>query len=538
MFSFQEFISLAVKITEFISSFSSPVVLMGESFGGLLSTYVSVRAKKFVSKLVLVNPATSYDQTSWSNLGSLISKSGPVFPTLGALTLALTVVEPYQIQFIGNQIIQRINTTEDAIREIGEMLNAPNVLATLLPPSTLQWRLSQWLQVGCNIMEDKYNEITTPTLILIGTKDRLLPSANEGYRLKEAIKKTFVEVIEFPNGGHAVLDGAQNLSKVLFSSSIFGEAKSDPPILNIYPTSKEIADADRQYGPIFKAASSVFLSRTSEGRLIRGINSIPVGLSGRPVLLVGNHQLYGADLPLIIREFLRSKNTLVRGLAHPIVFSDESRQTNSNSGMNIFKTFGAVKVSPSSFSQLLQMNATILLFPGGAKEAAHKKGEEYKLFWPEKIDFVRLAAVYGAIIVPFAAIGVADSFNLLLDSEEMLNMPFLGERVKSFNRQSLSARPGVEESLLGPISVPKIPSRNYFLFQNPIDTAGLNIYDKKSSKILYESIRGDVEEGIELLLKFREKDPYKDFTKRILYETLTGNQAPTATLNLNLKINR
>jgi hypothetical protein len=31
--------------------------------------------------------------------------------------------------------------------------------------------------------------------------------------------------------------------------------------------------------------------------------------------------------------------------------------------------------------QLLKRNETVLLFPGGAKEALHGKGEEYKLFW-------------------------------------------------------------------------------------------------------------------------------------------------------------
>ena len=47
---------------------------------------------------------------------------------------------------------------------------------------------------------------------------------------------------------------------------------------------------------------------------------MPTGIEGRPVLLVGNHQLYGADLGMIIRQFLREKDTLVRGLAHPAIF--------------------------------------------------------------------------------------------------------------------------------------------------------------------------------------------------------------------------
>jgi len=66
--------------------------------------------------------------------------------------------------------------------------------------------------------------------------------------------------------------------------------------------------------------------------------------------------------------------------------------------------------------QLLRRNETVLLFPGGVKEAYHKKGENYKIFWPEnKVDFVRMAGLFDAIIVPFAAIGMADSFDIVLD---------------------------------------------------------------------------------------------------------------------------
>jgi len=43
--------------------------------------------------------------------------------------------------------------------------------------------------------------------------------------------------------------------------------------------------------------------------------------------------------------------------------------------------------------------------------------EDYRLFWPVKSEFVRLAARFGATIIPFSAVGAADSFNMLLDSK-------------------------------------------------------------------------------------------------------------------------
>lgn len=36
------------------------------------------------------------------------------------------------------------------------------------------------------------------------------------------------------------------------------------------------------------------------------------------------------------------------------------------------------------------------------------QGEKYKLFWPDQPEFVRMAAKFGATIVPFGAVGEDD----------------------------------------------------------------------------------------------------------------------------------
>jgi len=128
------------------------------------------------------------------------------------------------------------------------------------------------------------------------------------------------------------------------------------------------------------------------------------------VLLVGNHQLLGVDLALLIRQFIREKGILPRGLAHPAFFTDGiiegvNASKNDFSIRNIFTRFGAVEVSPGSTFGLMEINSTVLLFPGGVREAYHGKNEEYKIFWPEKVDFVKMATLMDAIIVPFAVIG-------------------------------------------------------------------------------------------------------------------------------------
>lgn len=44
------------------------------------------------------------------------------------------------------------------------------------------------------------------------------------------------------------------------------------------------------------------------------------------------------------------------------------------------------------------------------------QGEEYKLFWPEQPEFVRMAARLGATIVPFGVVGEDDLTEVLVNS--------------------------------------------------------------------------------------------------------------------------
>ena len=45
------------------------VVLLGESFGGMLAAGVAITNRTQLQGLVLANPATSFDQTDWPTVG-------------------------------------------------------------------------------------------------------------------------------------------------------------------------------------------------------------------------------------------------------------------------------------------------------------------------------------------------------------------------------------------------------------------------------------------------------------------------------------
>ena len=177
----------------------------------------------------------------------------------------------------------------------------------------------------------------------------------------------------------------------------------------------------------------------------------------KPLLFVANHQLLGLDLGLIISQLIEERGINARGLAHPIVFSGSgsgkggpagtgtansnnrsSNNNNSNGQSQLekrdkngrirednelrggqFETFGAVMVTPRNYYRLMETSQAGLLFPGGVREVFHGKDEAYQLFWPEKVDFVRVAARFNATIVPISAVRAADSANILIDASDM-----------------------------------------------------------------------------------------------------------------------
>jgi hypothetical protein len=168
----------------------------------------------------------------------------------------------------------------------------------------------------------------------------------------------------------------------------------------------------------------------------------------------------------------------------------------------------------------------------GIREAFKRRGENYQLFWPDgatQADFVRLAARAGALIIPVAAVGADDSFELLADTDEMLRLPAgLGEALRRAAEGLPQGRSG--EQFVGPIALPQLPpNRYYFCFGKPFDAALVDAQDARASTELYREVRAELEGCMAWLLCKREEDPYSGFAPRLLYEAAADwkRQAPT-----------
>lgn len=169
----------------------------------------------------------------------------------------------------------------------------------------------------------------------------------------------------------------------------------------------------------------------------------------------------------------------------------------------------------------------ILLFPGGAREACHGPTEKYQLFWPSQTDFVRLAARFNAIVVPFGSIGSADNVRIV-EGKEVSEQDRKGF-ADMMEGQGMSV---VSESLREPPrfnpSPPRLPpatqtaagfgDRFYYSFGEPVDLADLDSKDKVGCQQMYNKLKGDVEAEIRWLLEARVRDPNRDFLKRQIKE--------------------
>ena len=77
----------------------------------------------------------------------------------------------------------------------------------------------------------------------------------------------------------------------------------------------------------------------------------------------------------------------------------------------------------------------------GTAQVNKRKGEKYNLIWKDKPDFVRMAAKTNALIIPFAAVGGDDAFEIAMDTDEVLSNPVLGPLAKSVSRQVFKGTP-------------------------------------------------------------------------------------------------
>ncbi len=141
-----------------------------------------------------------------------------------------------------------------------------------------------------------------------------------------------------------------------------------------------------------------------------------------PVLLVGNHGLWGYETPAFFHLVHQATGRYPLGLAERGFFKIPLVRT-------VLPWLGGVEGTREKALASLREGNLVVCYPGGAWETFKKPRHHYTLRWEGTLGFVRLAAQAGVPIVPFAGFGVDDTF--LCPDDDRLSVPLApGEKYR------------------------------------------------------------------------------------------------------------
>ncbi|MEO1428091.1 MAG: alpha/beta hydrolase [Cyanobacteria bacterium J06633_8] len=173
-----------------------PVYLCGESFGGCLAQKVAVAAPHLFKRIILLNPASSFQTITLFSWGSQFTDFVPnLFYDVGTFGL---------LPFLAS--LQRISSSDRQT-----LLKAMRSV----PAETIRWRIS--LLREFYIDEYKLSKLNQPILLIAGANDRLLPSITEALRLGNIFANA--KILVLPESGHAcLLEKDINLYDILYQN--------------------------------------------------------------------------------------------------------------------------------------------------------------------------------------------------------------------------------------------------------------------------------------------------------------------------------
>lgn len=232
---------------------------------------------------------------------------------------------------------------------------------------------------------------------------------------------------------------------------------------------------------------------------VSGLDTLPP--DGR-FLLVGNHtQFIGGEVLLIPHFVRRAIGTRVRPLA------DRRFAQQPGFGHDVMTAYGGVIGDPETARELMRHNETILVFPGGGREIAKFKGEEYQLNWRGRAGFARIAVANDYPIVPVGLVGGDDVYKSLVTRESTLGRltQALSTKLTGDTDMAMPLMRGI-----GPTLIPR-PQRMYLRFGQPIiTTRPKGVKADKWVQTVRDSTQQALEAILADLLAVRAQDPFRE----------------------------
>ena len=256
------------------------------------------------------------------------------------------------------------------------------------------------------------------------------------------------------------------------------------------------APSAKSFAPVVKALAPLRLVIKPK---VYGIEHVPK----RGALLVGNHTLYGVFDMLLWTAELIDRGIMVRGLGEHVLFKMPGSR-------ELMKAAGIVPGTRPNTRELMRRGDLILVFPGGAREVAKRKGERYQLIWKNRLGFAKMAIEGRYPIVPFASLGIEDAMDIVLDTDNPLMAPLRKLCEKLLNVEPLPIVRGI-----GLTPIPR-PERLYFWFGEPISTVEYDgVVSEHNARELRARTAASIEGGLNLLFDERENDPERSLLQRL-----------------------
>lgn len=242
------------------------------------------------------------------------------------------------------------------------------------------------------------------------------------------------------------------------------------------------------------------LARVTAPELV-GIDRVP----DRGALLVGNHTTFGLlDVPFMVSALWTRRGIVLRGLGDHAHYAIPVWR-------DLLEMGGMVRGTRANVRALMREGENVLVFPGGSGEVFKRRDQRYQLLWKERLGFARLAIESGYPIIPVAAVGAEEMYEIVADD----GTPGFRQVSALMKRLVGLPLPPLPRGV-GPTLLPR-PERLYFGFGKPIDTTrfGGRGDDDSAARALRDEVGAAVESGIDELQALRAADPKRGLVARL-----------------------
>lgn len=209
-----------------------------------------------------------------------------------------------------------------------------------------------------------------------------------------------------------------------------------------------------------------------------------------PALLISNHGFIAYDIYMLALTYFLKTGKMWRIVTDHVIFTVPLLR-------EFFLAMGIVDGTRENVDQLFNRGDSVVVLPGGGREAMKSSRERYRLKWQGRYGFIKVALKHNVPIVPIISIGIDDAFDVYVDGYQMGQ--WFG--FKEFPLPIFTGRYGLPFPIPKPVKITHYIGKPIFF--TPEDQEAL--HDKLKLRQIQRRIKRRVEDMIKTGLKEQER---------------------------------